>query len=584
MAVKPPDLRNRSPKVTVLPDLRLQVERIYDLLNEPSKIPTGSGNQPGLSDYLLPWGTADVTYTACRLTQQRVTGQFDENGNVPDDPTVKPPLLVRTYETIDPVNETPVGQADTTIDQDGLTEVTQGAIQFSVTVAGVILSFLVPGTSSVVAENGVTCYLKDESRTDDGTIQRITRHYISKGTISNTTETKYNGALSLQTIVSINQVPATPSGYTLVVAKVDHPGGNPLYTYTFAKGLGEIGRTVEYRLSPDQGATGVTVTTIKYLAAPGTASNPITGPVGSNLISVDDQLQDGYMLWTAIYAQGQGTIATTQEFRDGGKLVITTITAINAAPSAPAAVIGGTPTLFRKDTRNGTRFEDGTIIYEYAWAEANGQIAIQTRGEPDGAIIYTVAIVTNTLPVAAPGYPGSGTGYCIDWNWEPGEGFYTNRAIWKKPPATDTYKKHQNFRMPGQVEPTSPNPGFIFLPSTEQDLLVDVTVSYGTSQITTKPFSVLQWAGMSYTFTPTSTGVPVTGQKGLGGYLSGGTTASGSGTYNGVPVSSWSETILGSTPSAPPSGLTTISVENEPYLVDITGTKVYRSIVATYTF
>jgi hypothetical protein len=49
-------------------------------------------------------------------------------------------------------------------------------------------------------------------------------------------------------------------------------------------------------------------------------------------------------------------------------------------------------------------------------------------------------------------------------------------------------------------------------------------------------------------------------------------------------VDSWSYSISSSTPSAPPSGLTTIEVQNDIYMTDTSGTVTYRRKVVTYTF
>lgn len=579
MAYKQPDELNRAPGVEILPDQRQRITRTLNLLVESVKQPTAAGLQPGLSAYLLAWGTADSVYTQLRLVSQNFTGSWDYNKD-PKAPTSLPPTLTRVYETISETAETQVGNADIEFGPDGLALITLHYLQFS----GQTPNYETVGTATCPTVGFNACILKDEKRTDDGTLQRIDRLYSGLGVINTDTQTKYNGSLSIQTITSVGTIPSTPSGYVLVGLSEQNVNGLTVYTATFAKGSGQISQQVEYRLSPDGGTTGVTVTTIKYLSAPG-AGNPITAPSGSTLISIEDDQSDGYIIWTGIYAQGQGTISTTTEIREAGNLILTTITAINAAPSAPAPQIGGTPTLYRKDQRNGTRFEDGTIIYEYVWAEANGSVSITKRSEPDGAIVYEVAIATNTDPVAPPPNPALPTvAYCETWTTSYEDGYYVSRASWKVLPPTKAYRKQIAFEMPGQLEPTSPDPGFVYVGPVRQELLGTVTVSFSTTQVTTAPFSVLQYASLNYYYVRSDTGATVSGQQALNGYLSGGTSTSGTGSYNGVPVSSWTEVISGSTPSAPPSGSTTITVDNEPYLTDIFGTQVFRSVVTTYTF
>ena len=773
MAVKPPDLKNRSPKVEILPDLRQRIARVYELINEAPKQPTHTSSQPGLADYLLAWGTPDATYPNLRLIKQDVSGQAEENGNNPAQPCAKPPQLTRVYETISATGETAVGNTDITIDQDDLTECENNFLQFS----GQTPTFQTPGTSSITAPNGVTCYLKNEVRTDDGTLQRIKRTYISKGLISQTDETKFDGGLLIRSLTYVNQVPPTPSGYTLVTAKVDHPNGNALYTYTFAKGGGQISQNVEYRLSPDQGTTGVTVYTIVWLTVPG-ASNPITPPGGSQEITIKWDDNDGYMTWTGTYASGQGTIAVNKEIREGGLLIITTITAINAAPSAPAASIGGTPTLIKSDVRNGTRFEDGTVIYDYAWAEgqgqisvsvsyensvnqgtagttkttikfltypgitsnpitapggsvlavidwamdsgykvwtgvyvsgtgtissdvetkeygslkiyrisalntaptapsptiggtvnlidaetrvengqtlytyrwaegfgytllevntieagalvvyhsirlgaapaapsatiggtvtlfetetrnadgyqindyrwveANGQSSITKRGEPDGALLYEV--VTKTGTASTPAYPGSGTAYLIDLQNNQGDGYMTNRATYKKPPGTLALNRSLKFKFPGTVSILSSPSGVQLNPPVDMDILAVETITYGTTQVSTVPWTLKGCPSYSAVTTPTNQNAPkqqFPSQEAWGGYVAAATGASGTAsTFNGVACDSWAYTISASNPTSGPSGATTLEVHNDPYLTDVTGVVVYRSRVTSYSF
>jgi len=733
---KAPDERNRSPKVEILPDLRQRVTRTFDILNEVTKRPTANGSQPGVNVDLLAWGTADVAYPNCRLVHQDFSGQFQENGNEPADPNVKMPTLTRVYETIPATAEIMVGDPEIDADQDGLYTIIENFLQFSTSVAGVTPTYLVVGSASITL-GSFSAVLKLEERTDDGTLQRIKRTYITAGQISTDVQTKYDGALLIETDVYVNEVPPTPSGYTLIDKKIDHVAGLPVYTYTFAKGTGQISYQTEYRLSPDQGTTGVTVVTIKYLSVPG-ASNPITPPGGYEEIAITDEEQDGYRIWTGVYAFGQGVISTEIQYRflsstggapnDAG-LVETTITSINAAPSPPAPVVSGTVVLVKSEKRNGTRFEDGTIIYtytfaeaaggtngqeiskeieylqsvdtgtngvtrttlkyitspgasiqptsfgaaiavrneftdgegyriwttvwavgqgivlseqtvsesgalvtyrivglgsapsapsatiggtvvqfeggsptlassptrvengynvyDYRWSEGNGQESITTRGEPDGALLYEV--VTNTHTAVTPSYPGSGTAYLIDTQTIQKAGYVINRATYKKPPASAALRRQRKFPMPGQIELTSPNPGWTLVPPVEMDILATETIDYNTAQITTTPFTVSAWASLNYSYVtaspPAAAAQAVAGEIGANKYLSASTGGSGgAATFNGIMVSAYSYTIAASTPTAPPSGATTIEVQNDIYLIDVTGVVVYRRRVTTYSF
>ena len=157
------DLRNRSPEVSVLPDLRLRVTRVYDVLNWAPKTPAQLA-----AEVQLPWGTADETYSACLLIKQDVSGQEPAQGAAP---FASPPHLTRVFETIDPSLETGVGNSDVSIDQAGIYTITQEYLQFSTGTA----IYQVPGTTPAPAPWNTTCVLKDEQRTDDGTLRRIKR-------------------------------------------------------------------------------------------------------------------------------------------------------------------------------------------------------------------------------------------------------------------------------------------------------------------------------------------------------------------------------------------------------------------------
>lgn len=437
---------------------------------------------------------------------------------------------MRVYEQIDPSLETQVGNIDIRITDDNLVEADTHYLQFSTGTAvykrpGLDILQLVAGTATFVV-------FKDESRTDDGTLRRIERHWTSGGQISQTDEIKENGSLLIRTLVYLNQVPPTPSGFTVIAKKVDHVNGLPLYSYTFAKGNGEIARkyqgiqagtasfnitapitpiagaivetvtyltassvtavpttsnlsqgvrfavstedqdgyriwtvyygmgagivefdsefknggklvlyhrvgfgappsapastiggsvvltssktanadgynvydyhwaegqgqislSTEWRLSPDQGTTGVTVYTIKFLTASTVAVDPTTGPVGTEKISSSYEDTDGYRVWTSIYASGKGTIATTYELSYGNALAIYKSTSINAPPPDPSSTLGGIVALVKNDTRNGTRFEDGTIIYDYEWAEGNGEVDREYVSREGGLLEYRTTV------------------------------------------------------------------------------------------------------------------------------------------------------------------------------------------------
>ena len=570
------DLNKRAPQVEILPDLRLRVTRIYDVLNFVSKTPGDLAAQ-----LELPWGSADVTYTNCLLIKQDVTGQT----GLAEEPCKEPPKLTRIYEQIDSSAETAVGNADVTRGQDNLYLITQNYLQFS---SGTAI-YQTPGTTHAPSPWSAAV-LKEEVRTDDGTLRRIKRVYSTTGLVHQIDDTKFNGSLLMRTLISIGSEPATPSNYTLIDKDVNFVNGLPVYTYKYACGSvaagagGVISKEVQYGFSPDAGTTGVTWTTIKYISDPSVATNPITAPSSSVEIAITNELQDGFIMWIGKYASGQGVIATEVRFEHGGKLAIQTVTSLNSAPSAPSPVISGTLVLIEKSVRNGSRFEDGTIIYTYRWAEtAAGQSSIEKQGNPDGSILFTVTVVDYN-GTTAPANPGSGTpaAYCTKLEHIAQEGYYVNRAVWHQLPATTTLKRNYDFEYPGIASFASTQ--LVLQPPVTQRLMCDHTLTYG-SQDTTAEWTIKQPISYYYNYTPTATGQPMSGSEALGRYIGINDHISGTAAnFNGVLCDVYDATLVGANPSAVPSGATVLHNDNDIYLTDINGTVVYRNHKVTYTF
>jgi len=275
--------------------------------------------------------------------------------------------------------------------------------------------------------------------------------FESAGTIAQTDETKNNGALLLRTIRTAHTAPATPSGYTLIQTVDDNPSGFDTFTYTFAKGdgqvsrvdetrnngallvatithltapgaadpvatlsgytrvsisnqesdghevwravfmqgSGEIGRDISYRQSSDQGDTGVTITTIRYIVQDEGTVLPASLS-GSVLIGKDYVDQDGHRIWTTTWAKGTGTVSESTEIKNNEALYIYRKVALGTAPTAPTGNNGGTVTLISESERD----EAGFVVYERAWAEGDGEISrsidyLQSEDEGTGGVTRT---------------------------------------------------------------------------------------------------------------------------------------------------------------------------------------------------
>ena len=122
--------------------------------------------------------------------------------------------------------------------------------------------------------------------------------------------------------------------------------------------------------------------------------------------------------------------------------------------------------------------------------KATGTLIHSVRGEPDGALVYTVEDFGSAA--ATPAYPGTGTGYCIDLVNAQVDGYFMNRATWKKPPATHTDKRTVHYHLPGSA--SFDGNQLILQPPSDPDILADHEVSYSTSQDTTLPFSIKFYA------------------------------------------------------------------------------------------
>ena len=299
------DDRNRAPSVEVLPDQRLRVERTYDVINVAAFLP----NQ-FLSLVKIAWGTPDIKYTNCLLIKQDLLGQHPAGNGMRADPTISPekhpPMLKRTWEQIDPSLETMVGNSDVTVEQSGIYSVTDEFIQFSTGTA----IYGVPGVT-VAPAPFANCILRTETRTDDGTLRQIKRVYISAGLVKQNDDVRNEGSLLLRTLVYYNQVPPTPSGFTLIKKDVDYPNGNPVYTYTFALGYGVI----DIRTQAREGGLR-----LQSYVSFGTAFIPSLMQPAGVLMSNDSEAMDGFYRFTAVCMQnsagGDPTIGTALAYGD----------------------------------------------------------------------------------------------------------------------------------------------------------------------------------------------------------------------------------------------------------------------------
>jgi hypothetical protein len=345
----------REPEFVELPDGRKRLVRFFAL-------PNGTNITDGL---VQAWGTADAGpatgttagFAGLRLVDQRLVKINEQS------------FWQATFEEIPATAEVQVGGNTTLKLTDGRTGYEAEFLQFS---AGTYT----PGTvGTTTAPGDANAFLQKEEATSDGTLRRIKRTYIYAGTIRTSTEFKNNGLLELRTIVSVKTVPSTPGGFTLVSTQADPSAGLPVYTYTFAQGVGEISRSVDYSQSGDQGTTGITRTTIRYLVAPAGTIQPTTLS-GSVLVGQDVSEQDGHRVWVTTWAKGIGEISRSVDYSQSGDQGTTGITRTTIRYLvAPAGTIQPTSLSGSVLVGQDVSEQDGHRVWVTQWAKGIGEIS-----------------------------------------------------------------------------------------------------------------------------------------------------------------------------------------------------------------
>lgn len=220
----------------------------------------------------------------------------------------------------------------------------------------------------------------------------IVETYISAGQLRTAYSQKNNGKLEVWTLTHFNEVPTTPSGFILIDENVSGPEGIETYTYTYAKGSGEISRSVDYGQSEDQGTTGVTRTVIRHLTASSVNTDP-TSLSGSEKIGEDKVDQDGYRIWTVSYAKGTGLVAVAIAQRQDGLREVTYVSL--GSRQAPDGVV----------IRDDYRIENGyTVFTVSSIQEADG------GSSPTSAEVVFERYVPFTYPGRAKSYSATVNG------------------------------------------------------------------------------------------------------------------------------------------------------------------------------
>ena len=189
--------------------------------------------------------------------------------------------------------------------------------------------------------------------------------FLKPSVLSRNVETRNNGKLRVETVEAFNETPTSTIGGVQISIRESDVEGIPTNQYVFALGLGEVERSSQTK---NQGA--LTITTVVSLGFPGTA----TGVE----IEATTKEEDGYTIFSNVFADGQGEVSRTVETRNQGKLTITTVEALGGAGTATGVEIEAT-----------TRKQDGYTLFRNTFAQGSGVISIESEKRYEGSLVIT---------------------------------------------------------------------------------------------------------------------------------------------------------------------------------------------------
>lgn len=492
------DLRHARPTVEKLPDGRQQATFAYTVREW-----VGRTQAEITAEIWLAWGTvAPGDFTALRLVKQTLQGlEPDKTGGIP---------LLRVFEEIPASAEVQVGEDTITYDETGGKTIVAEFLQFSSAAyaPGTIGTTTAPSDASLYLQNADaqddgtlrrikrtyvdagTLSTSDETRNNGALLLRtitsvktapatpsgytlvstaeknpdgvpVYTYTFAKGTgrISREDTQRNNGYLLLATIRYIS-VPGTlgtggtspitaPSGYTLVSESYQEADGHRIWSANYAKGVGEISREIDYAQSTDQGTTGITRTTIRYLVAPAATIQPTTLS-GSVLVSQSVSEADGHRVWTTQWAKGTGEVSRETRTGNNGALLrlsISYLTAPAAAEPTPTSISGYTK------INVGKREADGHLAWSLDYAQGVGEISRDidySQSSDEGATGLTRTTIRYLVAPAGTIQPTTLSGSVLirqSVSEEDGHRVWT--TVWAK--GTGTIRESTSYRNNGKL-------------------------------------------------------------------------------------------------------------------------------------
>lgn len=232
------------------------------------------------AEVMLAYGTADAEFVLALLVKRAMQQiSVDNNAYVG--------RLTEVYQEFTAGQKVSVGEDQVIIYDDGRT----GLVKSYVSLAGEAEG-LAASAGTVLGSRACS----GAQINKHGIGAEIIETYVSSGQIAQSDSTGEQGALLTRGITSVNTVPVTPAGYTLIRTDVNPVTGLPIYRYTFVRGNGLVAVSIAMR---DDGLREET--NVAY----GTKSTP------SGVVIRDDYREgDGYRIYTVTSMQAaDGTSA-----------------------------------------------------------------------------------------------------------------------------------------------------------------------------------------------------------------------------------------------------------------------------------
>jgi hypothetical protein len=234
---------------------------------------------------------------------------------------------------------------------------------------------------ATITDGGKTLYLasfQDQTGAESNAqVGRVVTRWAEAGTL-NRSEDKVGSQLAI-TIEAFGEVPATPAGYSLARTDVSDFEGIKTNRYTFLK------PSVLSRSIREQNNGALIIETVEAFNEVPTADTVGAVQIGNDISNVE-----GIPTRRYTFAKGSGEISRTTQTKNNEALIITSVTALNSAPSVTGVEISSS-----------IRQEDGYTVYEKTAAAGSGEISRNVSTRNNGKLVITTVTALGTAGSAA---------------------------------------------------------------------------------------------------------------------------------------------------------------------------------------